>query len=54
MSNFKQPLTYPTVSKSDQIDTYHGTAIADPYRALEDPDFRGNKSLGRSTESSYL
>ena len=38
MSNFNQPLTYPTVSKSEQVDNYHGMAIADPYRALEDPD----------------
>ncbi|MTJ53573.1 S9 family peptidase [Anabaena sp. UHCC 0253] len=34
----KKALTYPTISKSNQIDNYHGTKIADPYRALEDPD----------------
>ncbi|MDD1413365.1 S9 family peptidase, partial [Dolichospermum sp. ST_con] len=44
MSNSKQPLTYPTVSKSDQIDNYHGTAVADLYRALEDPDTEETKA----------
>ena len=44
MSNFNQPLTYPTVSKSEQVDNYHGMAIADPYRALEDPDTEATKA----------
>ena len=30
------PLTYPVARKTDQTDTYHGTAVADPYRWLED------------------
>jgi prolyl oligopeptidase len=30
--------TYPTPPTADQIDDYHGTAIADPYRPLEDSD----------------
>lgn len=31
-------LAYPNPMTADQIDDYHGTAIADPYRPLEDPD----------------
>lgn len=29
-------LTYPTPPTADQVDVYHGTPIADPYRPLED------------------
>lgn len=29
-------LTYPSPPTSDQVDEYHGTRIADPYRPLED------------------
>src|ERR1700754_4063166 len=31
-------LVYPESKKSDQIDDYHGTKVADPYRWLEDLD----------------
>jgi len=31
-------LRYPAPPTSDQVDDYHGTRIADPYRPLEDPD----------------
>ena len=31
-------LTYPTPPTADQVDDYHGTPIADPYRPLEDGD----------------
>ncbi len=31
-------LAYPPAPSSDQVDDYHGTAVADPYRPLEDTD----------------
>lgn len=31
------PFSYPPSPHGDQIDTYHGIAVADPYRWLEDP-----------------
>ncbi len=31
-------LSYPQARRSDQVDDYHGTKVADPYRWLEDTD----------------
>jgi prolyl oligopeptidase len=31
-------LVYPRAPRTNQVDTYHGRHIADPYRTLEDPD----------------
>ena len=33
-----QPFAYPTSAQVNQVDDYHGTQIADPYRWLENPD----------------
>ena len=37
-------LTYPVSKKTDQLDNYHGTNVADPYRWLEDANSAETKS----------
>lgn len=34
----QQVMEYPKAKKAEQIDDYHGTKVADPYRWLENPD----------------
>ena len=39
----QQPIVYPETKKVDTVDNYHGTAIADPYRWLEDDNSEATK-----------
>lgn len=46
-----QPMTalkYPPAPRSEQIDRYHGTAVADPYRWLESMDTRQTRDWVRA------
>ncbi|MDQ3950941.1 MAG: prolyl oligopeptidase family serine peptidase, partial [Gemmatimonadota bacterium] len=50
-------LQYPPSRRVDQIDDYHGTRVADPYRWLEDlasPDTRGWIDAQNALTRSYL
>lgn len=38
------PLSYPVAKKVDQVDDYHGTKVADPYRWLEDANSAETKA----------
>ena len=46
-------LKYPSARRGDQIDDYHGTTVADPYRWLEDPNSDETRSLDRGPEQSH-
>ena len=39
-----EELSYPATRKVDQIDTYHGISVADPYRWLEDDNSADTKA----------
>ena len=42
--NMLKPPIYPAAKKMEQVDDYHGTKIADPYRWLEDLDTAETKA----------
>ena len=43
-------LSYPTTERGPQVDDYHGTQVADPYRWLEDLDGDSVQRLGHDAE----
>lgn len=49
-TTFSQELEYPKTKTVEQIDEYHGTKVADPYRWLED-DVRESKEVEQWVEA---
>ena len=44
MNSSSPKLAYPSTAKGNQVDDYHGTAVADPYRWLEDDNAAETKA----------
>src|SRR6202012_75201 len=43
MKSSDHKLDYPVTLKTNQVDNYHGTLVADPYRWLEDDNSAATK-----------
>ena len=46
---YSQKMTYPKALKGTQIDTYFGTAVADPYRDLDNDSEATKKRVDSSS-----
>ena len=49
-----QQMRYPDTRKSDQVDTYHGVRVADPYRWLEDDTSAETAAWVEAREQGHL
>ena len=47
-------IRYPDAPRSETVEDYHGTKVADPYRPLEDPDSPATRRLGRGREQDHV
>jgi prolyl oligopeptidase len=56
-AHLPSPVNYPTTRRMEQTDNYHGTAVADPYRWLEDdnsPDTKDWTARQNEVTFAYL
>ena len=44
-------IVYPEAQRTGQVDDYHGTKVADPYRWLEDANSAADRRPGSTAEN---